>query len=58
MKIIVRCKATGVYFQRTLVGHNPFTTLDKAKATRLDDTPEVRASFTRNFPFSLEFLRA
>ncbi len=54
----VRCKSTGVYFQTPIgMGHG-FTTMDVNKATRFVDTPKIRAWFTRNYAFELEFMEA
>lgn len=53
-KIIVRCKATGVYHIRGF-GHG-FITMDVNQATRHDDTPKVREEFSSHYNFELEFI--
>ena len=55
-KIIVRCKATGVYHIRSF-GHG-FITMDANQATRYNDTPELRAKFAGpdGYPFEVEFI--
>lgn len=54
--MIVRCKATGIYHIRN--GCHGFITMDAAKATQYNDTPEMRRKFAGRdgYPLEVEFI--
>jgi hypothetical protein len=56
MKVVMRCKCTGMFFIKPIGCNCGWSSMDINKATRYEDTDAFRKQMQNTFGFEIEFL--